>query len=97
MKRTKGLGVWSTAIYDLVDYLQENKISNPICFFQEPAISIKFLSHDKVQYVLLGESEYYFQFFGTLPNGPQYSYKVAIIKKLMIETYEKYYFKKQEH
>lgn len=97
MEKNGGSGVWSIAIYDLIEYLQKNKISNPICFFQEPVSTIQVLSNNEVEPVLLGGNEKCFQFFRASPKASRYLDNLDSIKKLMVETYEKHYFNKQNY
>jgi len=97
MKKNGGTGPWSTAIYGLAGYLQENRIKRPICFFQEPATSIEFLSNHNSKKVLLGDTEECFRYFRATQNEQVFADNVEIIKKLIVETHEKYYLNKQDY
>lgn len=48
MKKTGGYGRWSTAIYELADYLQENNITTPVMFGYGLHSNLMFLTDNKV-------------------------------------------------
>ncbi len=52
MKKDGGYGHWSTAIYELVDYLQENNITAPVMFGYGLHSNLMFLTGNKVMPVI---------------------------------------------
>lgn len=66
MKKTGGYGRWSTAIYELVSYLQKNNITSPVMFGYGLHSNLMFLTDNKVRPII------YDKFY---PQSIIYAYK----------------------